>query len=205
MRRAHLRGIAGRRAGRLAAVLGLAVLGTAGLSGTAFAGNGGADGNSFVDGGGALTDDWGDHYGELGHSLCNGCAHSKNTDLVLMWQAVLFADELLQKSDLDGQFGPRTEAATRKWQARYGVGVDGQVGNQTWSRADDMLEWGTPNTVLYINRYQGTVTFTRGDSGNLNGAYELFGAAPNGAGDASADFRSSGHRVQFYSRTVTVS
>lgn len=48
--------------------------------------NSGAYGTTFVDGAGTLTDDFGDHFDELGHSLCNGCADS-NTDLVLMWQS----------------------------------------------------------------------------------------------------------------------
>jgi peptidoglycan hydrolase-like protein with peptidoglycan-binding domain len=91
-----------------------------GLAGTAAAnpGNSGVDSPRLVDGFGAVTDDWGDHFSELGNSLCNGCADSFN---------------------IDGQFGPITANATWRWQERYQIGRDGQVGIQTWTRADDLL------------------------------------------------------------------
>lgn len=196
------------KAGRLIAVLTLAVFGATAGAGTAHAdhNNGGAFGTSFVDGGDALTDDWGDHYGELGNSLCNGCADSYNTDLVMMWQAILFAEGFLAKSGIDGQFGPKTADATRLWQDRYGIGVDGRVGNQTWSKADDMLEWVSGNIVHYEGFNQsGTVTFYRGSDTNYDGAYRLVSAAPNNAGTAQASFSNSSHRIQFYSKTLSVS
>ncbi|WP_143229689.1 peptidoglycan-binding domain-containing protein [Actinophytocola xanthii] len=171
--------------------------------------NGGVTGSSFVDGAGALTDDFGDHRGELGNSLCNGCADSFNTDLVVLWQAILVSEGFLGYNDLDGQFGPRTAAATRSWQGLYigGSGVDGEVGNQTWSRADDFLVWGSPvnyldNFVVYLGNNGGHVGFYRGNE-NLyhdSGAYELvFVQAPN----AGTTWVASGSRIQFYSLTVT--
>lgn len=196
------------KAGRFIVVLTLTVFGAMTAVGTAHAdhNNGGVSGTSFVDGDGALTDDWGDQYGELGNSLCNGCADSNNTDLVMMWQAILFAEGLLPKSGIDGQFGPRTESATRSWQDRYDIRIDGSVGNQTWTRADDMLEWVSSNILHYEGRNQsGTVTFYRGSETNHNGAYQLVGAAPNYAGTDSASFSNSSHRIHFYSETLRVS
>lgn len=35
---------------------------------------------------------------------------------------------------VDGIFGPRTEEAVQRFQARVGILVDGKVGNQTWPR-----------------------------------------------------------------------
>src|SRR5688500_2986827 len=93
------------------------------------ANNEGVYSDSFVDGGGSLTDDWGEHYDELGGSLCWGCGNSQNRDLVLMWQAVLFADGYFYStSDIDGDFGPVTRDATRAWEYDHGTTVNGAVG-----------------------------------------------------------------------------
>jgi putative peptidoglycan binding protein len=180
------------------------VVGVLAFTGTAGAapGNSGAYGTSFVDGADAVTDDWGDHFGELGNSLCNGCADSWNTDLVMMWQSILVSEGLLGTGDIDGQFGPRTASATRSWQTRYGIGIDGQVGTQTWSKADDFLYWRTGSELVYIGWNGGEVVFFRGNE-NVNrdsGAYEMvYALAPGGP----YRFFNTGTRIQFYSKTIS--
>jgi Putative peptidoglycan binding domain len=186
-------------AGVLAIVLG---------AGVAFAAdNHLAYGTTFVDGADALTDDFGDHYNELGHSLCNGCSDSWHTDLVVMWQAILYAEGFLSCSGIDGEFGSGTAAATKKWQSRYGLSADGIVGGATWAKADNYLAWAasTGSEVHYrsavtggkVAFYRGTWTLYRD-----GGAYELDAATPNNW-TTTAVFN-GGNRVQFKQLTVTV-
>ena len=65
------------------------------------------------------------------------------SDLVRFWQLIVWADGTTGTSSCtsfaDGQFGSNTEAQTRTWQSRHGVGVDGQVGPQTWGKAKSRL------------------------------------------------------------------
>jgi hypothetical protein len=93
----------------------------------------------MVKGSGVVTDDWGDE----GTISRYSHAYSGATG---MWQAVLWADGAIEQDgttfdsgDIDCQFGPNTQAATRNWQSRHGVGVDGEVGPQTFGRADNNL------------------------------------------------------------------
>ncbi|MFD5648333.1 peptidoglycan-binding protein [Streptomyces sp. NPDC127039] len=155
---------------------GLSTLLTVGPAHAAYAANSGAYSTSFVDGGGVVTDDFGEHYEELGNSLCYGCGNSSNTDIVALWQSILAAEDLLDLDDIDGQFGPATRAATAAWQQRYRLSADGMVGNDTWSRADDRLVWLSSRQITYTGSYQsGAVTFYRGDSSKTkdSGAYKL--------------------------------
>jgi hypothetical protein len=186
-------------------VLGL-LLGMVGLTGVASAhpSNSGVFGTSFVDGGDAVTDDWGDNFAELGNSICNGCADSFNTDLVMMWQSILVAEGFLAANQVDGQFGPITAGATRSWQTRYSIGIDGQVGNQTWSRADEHLLWFSTLGSLLVYRSPvtgGEVGFFRGNENVAfdGGAYELVDLiAANGQFYTFANTR-----IQYFSKTTT--
>ena len=164
-------------------------------------------GNAFVDGSDSPTDDFGEHFGELGNSLCNGCPDSFNTDLVIMWQAILAADGFLPVSEIDGQFGPITASATTRWQTRWGIDVDGEVGNQTWSKADNGLYQssgvgGRPHYVMYNGDGSGAVTFRRGNENIANdaGAYELYTLT---AQDGRTWVFSGGPRIRFNAKTVS--
>ena len=47
--------------------------------------------------------------------------------------AVIEAQRLLGGIEVDGEFGPETDAAVRQFQAANGLVVDGEVGPQTWT------------------------------------------------------------------------
>lgn len=96
-------------------------------------------GEGMVKGSDVPTDDWGDE----GMISRYSRAYSGATG---MWQAVLWADGAIEQDgttfdagDIDCEFGPNTQAATRNWQSRNGVGVDGEVGPQTFGKADNKL------------------------------------------------------------------
>ncbi|MDP2711709.1 MAG: peptidoglycan-binding protein [Solirubrobacteraceae bacterium] len=44
--------------------------------------------------------------------------------------------------EIDGRFGPQTEAAVRAFQERSGIDVDGIVGPQTWERLNALEQAG---------------------------------------------------------------
>ncbi|HEX5495043.1 MAG TPA: peptidoglycan-binding domain-containing protein [Mycobacteriales bacterium] len=92
-----------------------------------------------VVGGGVITDDWGDE-GTLSQS-----SHAQS-GATYLWQWVLYADGAneingtnFDQSDIDGDFGPNTDRATRNWQSSHHIGVDGEVGPQTFGTADGNL------------------------------------------------------------------
>lgn len=164
---------------------------------------------TIVDGGGTVTDDWGDHGKELGNYLCHGCGDSQRTDLVLMWQTILYAEGLLPKSGVDGTFGSATATATKKLQVRYGIAnADGKVGGITWDRADNRLEWVKTSdhgwVVQYDSTGRGFAWFHRGSSGSSGseGNYRLV-LANNSS--ASPLIRFTHHEIQLFKRTIAVS
>ncbi|MEV6109318.1 peptidoglycan-binding domain-containing protein [Streptomyces sp. NPDC051940] len=172
------------------------------LSGTAQAST------TVVDGSGALTDDFADHFAELGNSLCNGCGDSSNTDLVLMWQAVLYSEGYLTKSGLDGRFGSGTATATKKWQLKAGLTADGKVGNATWGKADGRLYWSKTSSGSWYVKYNavngsGVVTFVRGKRVyGSTGNYYLIGAR-NGSGTAAKSTRTTS-TINLFSRDISL-
>ncbi|NUT32206.1 MAG: peptidoglycan-binding protein [Hamadaea sp.] len=68
------------------------------------------------------------------------------SNLVKLWQRVVHSDVDTGNSCasfVDGQFGPNTYNRTRTWQSNHKIGVDGEVGPQTW---------GTAHGGLFVDR-----------------------------------------------------
>lgn len=146
--------------------------GSIGLAGAASA-EPNAKSTTYVDGFGVLTDDWSDHYDEVG-ALCSGCDNSQEKDLVLLWQSVLAVDGYLPLDDVIGYFGPKTAKATKEWQADRGLDDIGEVDEATWSKADDKLAWdeGDPGTMpIYGVDGESSIGFERSD--DREGRYML--------------------------------
>jgi peptidoglycan hydrolase-like protein with peptidoglycan-binding domain len=95
-----------------------------------------------ISGSGAMTDDFGDE------ATLSRTGPFRHSTAVALWQSILVYEGLLSDADVDCQFGPTTEAATIRFQRRYGLSADGIVGPRTWSRADDFLRH-TRDTVGY--------------------------------------------------------
>jgi hypothetical protein len=92
-----------------------------------------------ISGSGSFKDDFGDEatlsrYGQYRHS-----------NAVALWQRILQTEHLYSGA-IDCDFGPATEAATKAYQSKYKLGVDGVVGPQTWSWADNYLDDGGPDS-----------------------------------------------------------
>ena len=132
------------------------------------------------------------------------------TIAAVLWQAILYAEELLNGNEIDGIFGPRTRSATIALQNRYGIAADGIVGAQTWGAADDRLFWSDAITNLLAYRaeahFNSTVTFRRGNRSGarpFDGAYQLLQA--NGVnGRGQIHFSNSTHRISMTGRTLSV-
>ncbi|MFI2711605.1 peptidoglycan-binding protein [Micromonospora sp. NPDC018662] len=86
----------------------------------------------YIAGSGTWTDDWGDE----GPVSASTRSHS---NVVAMWQMILWADGYLARSDVDCRFGPATTAATKQWQSDRGLVSDGVVGSKTLTRAATRL------------------------------------------------------------------
>jgi hypothetical protein len=56
-------------------------------------------------------------------------------NLVEQWQAFLIGKGYLERGNVTGLFGPRTDAATRNYQRMRGLADDGIVGPATWAAA----------------------------------------------------------------------
>jgi peptidoglycan hydrolase-like protein with peptidoglycan-binding domain len=61
---------------------------------------------------------------------------------------------------IDGIFGPKTEAAVKAFQKKYGLVVDGIVGPQTWAKINELL-----NSRSSSSTGSGTTGGTSGSSG----------------------------------------
>ncbi|MFI7578170.1 peptidoglycan-binding protein [Micromonospora sp. NPDC049497] len=120
----------------------------------------------YVIGSGDVTDDFGDE-----GTLRRGGAYA-NSGATGLWQWILYADGYLTSSDIDCEFGPTTEAATKKWQAARSLTADGIVGTATFGYADwklyvtgqsgetlDVRYSGTARSVYFTRNWQGKYSF----------------------------------------------
>ncbi|WP_328678476.1 peptidoglycan-binding protein [Streptomyces sp. NBC_00322] len=104
----------------------------------------------YVAGSGSVLDDFGDE-----GTLRRGGTYA-NSGATGLWQSILYADGFLSVSDIDCQFGPTTEAATKRWQQTYGLTADGVVGPATFGRADvSLYDEGYSGTTLNV-KYGGS-------------------------------------------------
>ncbi|MFG3604158.1 peptidoglycan-binding domain-containing protein [Micromonospora chersina] len=142
--------------------------------------------SGYISGSGAVNDDFGDE-----GTLRRGNAYA-NSGATGLWQTILYADGFLTQDQIDCQFGPATETATKNWQSAYGLTADGIVGTGTFGRADvNLFQEGSHGSYLVI-RYSGArraVYFERLESSggrylfrNANGTdvYYLLTASYNG-------------------------
>jgi len=100
-----------------------------------------------IAGSGVVTDDFGDE-----GTLSRNSPYNKS-NAVGLWQTILEAEHLLDSDDVDCQFGPTTEAATKSYQRRFGLTADGLVGPNTWSKADNYLSSDNPTESPYATVY----------------------------------------------------
>ncbi|WP_328673247.1 peptidoglycan-binding domain-containing protein [Streptomyces sp. NBC_00328] len=93
-----------------------------------------ATAQGFVNGWDNFTDDWADE------GILSTTQHA-NSGATGLWQLVLWQDGYLSESDVDCKFGPKTQAATKKWQAHYlrASEADGVVGNKTFGEASQHI------------------------------------------------------------------
>ncbi|GIF68286.1 hypothetical protein Ais01nite_63210 [Asanoa ishikariensis] len=86
-----------------------------------------------ISGSGAVTDDFGDE------ATLSRTGPWRRSTAVALWQTILAAEGFIDNEGIDCEFGPGTEAGTKSFQRRYGLGADGIVGPNTWSKADNYL------------------------------------------------------------------
>ncbi|MGW2462104.1 peptidoglycan-binding domain-containing protein [Streptomyces sp. NPDC001761] len=101
---------------------------------------------SYVTGRGALGDDWRDE------GLLDARGHPRS-DLVGLWQSVLWADGYLPRALVTCRYDARTREATRVWQSNHGLVADGVAGAQTFGFAGTRLMYRQPWTVYAGERY----------------------------------------------------
>ncbi|MGW7682294.1 peptidoglycan-binding domain-containing protein [Kribbella sp. NPDC054772] len=90
--------------------------------------NGSYTGRAYVAGAGIMYDDWRDE------GVVSVAVH-RSSNATCLWQAILWTNGYLPKSEIDGVFGDRTAAATRAFQRANGLSPDGSAGRKSWAAA----------------------------------------------------------------------
>jgi peptidoglycan hydrolase-like protein with peptidoglycan-binding domain len=126
----------------------MALKATAGVVGMAAVCAGAAhpSGGDCLRGQGAAADDWQDAPRLQSPS-------SRPSDLVGMWQAILWADGYLSRASVTCSYDAATVAATRVWQSNHRVDADGIVGPATYGAAGSRLSAAPPWTVYRGDRF----------------------------------------------------
>ncbi|SFB33611.1 Putative peptidoglycan binding domain-containing protein [Amycolatopsis marina] len=99
---------------------------------TPAAASGSYSGRAYVYGSGSVNNDF-DNEG-----VVNVRTH-RYSNVTCLWQTVLWAHGYLPSSGVDGVFGDRTDAATRKFQADKGLVADGSAGRNSWAKAGNRI------------------------------------------------------------------
>ncbi|NIK55999.1 peptidoglycan-binding protein [Kribbella shirazensis] len=145
----------------LGAVVGIsAMLGGALVAGPARA-SGSYTGRAYVAGDGTMYTDWYDE------GVVSVAVH-RSSNATCLWQAILWANGFLAKSEIDGIFGDRTDAATRAFQRSRGLSADGSAGRQSWTAAGGVSHTVTASgwaNGVYSGREHG-FNVRRSDAGN---------------------------------------
>lgn len=152
--------ISGSGAGRAAVLAASLVLAAGAVPANASVNQG------YISGFDTVTDDWGDE-GELARNTF------PNSNASGLWQLVLYADGYLGAGEVDCEFGPRTEAATKRWQGDRQLRADGRVGVNTFSRADNNLRITADPLIVEYDGSYASVYFRR-----EQGVYYIYPSVP---------------------------
>ncbi|MFF1376207.1 peptidoglycan-binding protein [Streptomyces sp. NPDC058308] len=108
---------------------------------------------------GSLLDDW------WNEEIVSASHHAKG-NVTALWQQILWSEGYLPAAEIDCEFGPKTTAASKKWQADHGLDADGLIGKNTWKKAaTEHLTAVNATTVRYDGIENKYITFTRPEAG----------------------------------------
>lgn len=112
------------------------------------------------------------HGRTAGRRLAGGSAsgegHTPSSDLVGLWQGILWADGYLPRTSVTCSYDATTVAATRVWQSNHRLSADGVVGPATYGTASRRLAVVPPWTVYHGDRFD--LPLRR----NRDGVYEVW-------------------------------